>query len=100
MMSLKTTDELFHFAYRKFPLPERYPDLADVPEAFLLDWFKDRYDYQRLHTPDELRSMRSLSPEAVLTWLEEAVELVWTAKRQDWEERRHKKAEQNTPPPP
>jgi hypothetical protein len=87
-MSLEKTDALHRFAYRKSPLHERYPDLADVPEAFLLDWFKDRYDYPRLHTREEIQTMMSLPPEAVLTWLEEAVELTWTAKRQQWEQRR------------
>jgi hypothetical protein len=36
--------DLFSYAYRKQPLHELYPGLADVPEAFLMEWFKDRYD--------------------------------------------------------
>ena len=90
-MGTTARDDVFRYAYRKRPLHHLYPDLADVPEEFILQWFKDRYDYPRLHTSEELRAMMSLPPKAVLQWLEEAGELVWAAKRKEWEEQRLKK---------
>ena len=86
------TAEMLPYAYRKQRLDRLYPNLADVPEEFVLEWYKDRYDYPRLHSPDEIRQMMALSPEAVLQWLEEAVQLVWAVKRNEWEERRREKA--------
>lgn len=90
-MGVKTLQDIYRYAYRKRPLHEVYPDLADVPEEFILEWFKDRYDYPRLHTGEELKTMTALPPEAVLQWLEEAVEFVWAAKHKEWEERRMKR---------
>jgi len=91
MPSEKMTD-FSRYAYRKQRLDRLYPNLADVPEEFILEWYKDRYDYPRLHSPDEIRRMMALSPEAVLQWLEEVVQLVWVVKRNEWEERRREKA--------
>lgn len=91
-MGVRPAEDLSRYAYRKYPLHKLYPDLADVPEAFLMDWFKDRYDYQRLHTSEELRDMMALPRGTVLQWLEDAVELVWAAKRRQWEERRRQRA--------
>ena len=90
-MGFKTLDDIYRYAYRKRPLHEVYPDLSDVPEEFILEWFKDRYDYPRLHTGEELKAMMALPPEAVLQWLEEAGEFVWAAKRKEWEECRMKR---------
>ncbi|MEW6324039.1 MAG: hypothetical protein AB1515_01485 [Nitrospirota bacterium] len=89
-MSAKTLDDMRQYAYRKRPLHEIYPELVDVPEVFLLEWFKDRYDYVRLHTNEELGRMKAIPPEALLQWLEEAGEFVWAAKHQEWEEQRRK----------
>ena len=83
--------EILQYAYRKQPLDQLYQDLADVPEELILEWFKDRYDYIRLHTSDELRDMKSIPPEAILDWLAEATEFVWTIKHKEWEERRRKR---------
>ncbi|MCP9456739.1 MAG: hypothetical protein NNA18_11615 [Nitrospira sp.] len=48
---------------RKQAVHHLYPDLADVPEPFLLEWFKDRYDYPRLHTAEELKTISRSRPE-------------------------------------
>jgi hypothetical protein len=85
-MGSKTADYL-QYAYRKRPLHEIYPDLADVPEEFILEWFKDRYDYPRFHSHEELKDMMGLPPEAVLQWLEEAVAFVWAVKHKEWNDR-------------
>jgi hypothetical protein len=74
--------ELYNYAYIKRPLNEIYPDSSLVPENFLMDWLKDTYDYQRLHSDEELKEYFTLTPEQILTWLEEAVIFVWEAKRQ------------------
>lgn len=55
--------DLLPSLYRKRPVHHLYPDLADVPEPFLLEWFKDRYDYPRLYTTEGLKTMTSLPPE-------------------------------------
>jgi hypothetical protein len=73
--------ELYRYAYIKRPLNEIYPDPSLVPEGFLLEWLKDTYDYQRLHSDEELREFLTLTPEQILTWLEEAATFVWEAKR-------------------
>lgn len=74
--------DLYRYAYIKRPLNEIYPDLSLVPEEFLMDWLKDTYDYQRLHSDEELKEFFTLTPEQILTWLEEAAIFVWEAKRQ------------------
>jgi hypothetical protein len=74
--------ELYRYAYIKRPLNEIYSDRSLVPENFLMDWLKDTYDYQRLHSDEELKEYFTLTPEQILTWLEEAVIFVWEAKRQ------------------
>ncbi len=74
--------ELYRYAYIKRPLNEIYPDLSSVPEEFLMDWLKDTYDYQRLHSDEELKEFFALTPEQILTWLQEATMFVWEAKRQ------------------
>ena len=91
MTSGKTAD-IFQFAYRKQRMDHLYSDLADVPEEFILEWYKDRYDYPRLHSREEVRHMMSLPSEAILHWLDEAVQLVWTMKRKEWADRRRKRA--------
>jgi hypothetical protein len=73
--------ELYRYAYVKRPLNEIYPDPSSVPEGFLMEWLKDTYDYQRLHSDEELRKFLTLTPEQILTWLEEAASFVWEAKK-------------------
>jgi len=73
-------DELYQYAYLKRPLNEIYQDPILVPKEFLLDWFKDEYDYQRPHSDEELRQSMALTPEQILTWLEEAAALLWETK--------------------
>lgn len=74
--------ELYKYAYIKRPLNEIYKDASSVPQEFLMDWYKDSYDYQRLHTPEELKEFLKLTPEQILEWLEEAMILVWETKKQ------------------
>lgn len=76
-----TFDELYQYAYIKRPLTEIYDDPSQVPDEFLLEWYKDAYDYRRTHTDEELERMLELTPEQRLEWLEEAVEFVWETKR-------------------
>ena len=87
-MSTLSLDELRRYAYRKGRVDETYPELASVPEDLILDWFKDRYDYPRMHDIDELRALATLPVAARLEWLEHAAELVWAAKRAEWLRRR------------
>ena len=74
--------ELYTYAYLKRPLTEIYSDLSSVPEEFLMEWFKDKYDYQRLHSDEELLEFLELTPEQIMTWLEEAAIFAWEAKRE------------------
>ena len=74
--------ELYKYAYIKKPLNEIYSDPSLVPEEFLLEWVKDTFDYQRPHSKEELNEFFKLTPEQVLTWLEEAVVFAWEAKRE------------------
>jgi hypothetical protein len=78
--------ELYKYAYIKGPLNEIYPDVSLVPDEFLMDWLKDTHDYQRLHSDEELKEFLKLTPEQILTWLEEAAIFVWEAKRQQYKD--------------
>jgi hypothetical protein len=80
--------ELYTYAYLKRPLNEIYSDPSSVPEEFLMEWFKDSYDYQRLHSDEELKEFLELTPEQIMTWLEQAAIFVWEAKR-EWLKRLH-----------
>ena len=71
--------EFYRYAYIKRPLNEIYPERSAVPEEFYMDWLKDTYDYQRLHSDEELKEFISLTPEQVLNWLEEATVFMWEA---------------------
>jgi len=73
--------ELYSFAYLKEPLNDLYSDPSSVPEEFLMEWFKDAFDYQRLHSDEELLESLKLTPEQILTWLEEAAAFAWEAKK-------------------
>ena len=74
--------ELYTYAYLKRPLNEIYSDPSSVPEEFLMEWFKDKYDYQRLHSDEELLEFLEMTPEQIMTWLEEAAIFAWEAKRE------------------
>jgi len=67
-----TVDELWRYAYVKKPLTEIYSALEEVPESFKIEWIKDKYDYVRTHTDDEIEMMSSYTPEQIMDWLEEA----------------------------
>ena len=73
-------EELYKFAYIKRPLNEIYSDPSEVPQEFIIEWLKDTYDYQRLHSDDELKEFLKFTPEQILKWLEEAMIFVWKAK--------------------
>jgi hypothetical protein len=47
----------------------------------LLEWFKDTFDYQRIHSEEEIKDFISLKPEDILGWLEEAARLTLEAKK-------------------
>ena len=64
------------------PIARRKLIRRAVPE----EWVTDSYDYQRLHSDEELKEFLKLTPEQILTWLEEEVVFVWEAKRQ-WMEK-------------
>jgi hypothetical protein len=72
--------ELYQYAYIKRPLNEIYHDPSDVPQEFIIDWLKDSYDYQRLHSDEELKEFLTLTPAQILQWLEEAMIFIWEAK--------------------
>lgn len=74
-------NELYAYAYIKRPLNEIYHDRSSVPEEFLLEWLKDTYDYQRLHSDEEIKEFLTLTPEQILTWLEEAATFTWEVKK-------------------
>ena len=73
--------DLYRFAYVRRPLSEAFSGRASVPAAYLVDWLKDSYDRQRPHSDEELQRFLSLTPEEILTWLEEAAEFVWEVQR-------------------
>jgi len=72
--------ELYQYAYIKRPLNEIYNDPSDVPQEFIIDWLKDSYDYQRLHSDEELKEFLTLTPDQILQWLEEAMIFIWKIK--------------------
>jgi len=74
-------EELYKYAYIKRPLNEVYPDPSLVPPEFIMEWFKDSFDYKRIHSDEELMQFISLKPEEILKWLEEALIFTWEAKR-------------------
>ena len=77
-MNLK---ELCKYAYIKKPLNEIFQRPSEVPFEFLLEWFKDTFDYQRIHSEEEIKDFISLKPEDILDWLEEAARLTLEAKK-------------------
>lgn len=73
--------ELYKYAYLKKPLNEQFQSPAEVPFEFLLEWFKDTFDYQRIHSEEEIKDFISLKPEDILNWLEGAARLTLEAKK-------------------
>jgi len=73
-------EELYKYAYIKKPLNEIYKDSSSVPQEFIMDWYKDSYDYQRIHSDEELKEFLRLTPEQIFEWLEGAMIFVWEAK--------------------
>ena len=45
-----TIDQLYKYAYIKKPLDEVYPDISLVPDEFIIEWLKDTFDYERIHS--------------------------------------------------
>jgi hypothetical protein len=76
--------ELYKYAYLKKPLNEIFQKPSEVPFEFLMEWFKDTFDYQRIHSEEEIKDFISLKPEDILGWLEEAARLTWDVKRSVW----------------
>ena len=76
--------ELYKYAYLKKPLNEQFQSPAEVPFEFLLEWFKDTFDYQRIHSEEEVKDFINLKPEDILNWLEDAVRLTWDVKKSVW----------------
>ena len=76
--------ELYKYAYLKKPLNEQFQSPAEVPFEFLMEWFKDTFDYQRIHSEEEIKDFISLKPEDILNWLEDAVRLTWDVKKSMW----------------
>jgi len=72
------------YAYVKEPFNEVYKDPSMVPDEFILEWYKDAYDYQRPHLEEELTEVVCLTPEQMLNWLQEAVEFVRKASK-NWD---------------
>jgi len=72
--------ELIKYAWVKKWITEIYSKESDVPDELLLEWLKNKYDYVRIHSDEELMKFMALSPEDILNWLEEAVEFVWEAR--------------------
>ena len=74
-------DEFYKFAYIKRPLNEIYHSPSEVPLEFLLEWYKDTFDYQRIHSDEEIKEFISIKPEDILEWLEGALRLTWESKK-------------------
>ena len=74
-------DELYTYAYVKKPLHEQFGDPSQVPPDFLLEWYKDAFDYVRMHDDEEIEEGLFLNPEDIFIWIEEAARFCWEAKR-------------------
>ncbi len=74
-------EEFYRHAYLKESLNEKFQSPAEVPLEFLLEWFKDTYDYQRIHSEEEIKDSINLKPEDILNWLEDAVRLTREVKK-------------------
>lgn len=74
-------NELFEYAYIKRPLNELFQSPSEVPFEFLMEWYKDTFDYQRLYSDEEIAEFIFFKQEDILEWLEGAVRLTWEAKK-------------------
>ena len=79
-MRLMDREELHRYAYVKRPLHEVFADPSEVPPEFLLEWFKDSFDCERIHSEEEIMDGLSATPAAIVEWLEEGAALIWEAK--------------------
>ena len=77
-MTLKEIDK---YIYIKTPLNKVFFNPEDVPDEFLLEWYKDSYDYIRIHTDKELKEFMKLNAEQIMEWLEEAAAFTWELKK-------------------
>lgn len=77
-----TIDQLYKYAYIKKPLDEVYPDISLVPDEFIIEWLKDTFDYERIHSDEEINNLPELTPEQILNWLEQTIPLVYEVKQQ------------------
>ncbi len=77
-------EELYKYAYLKRPLNESFKNPKEVPYEFLMEWFKETFDYQRIHSAEEIKDFINLKPEDILNWLEEVQRLVWETKKKIW----------------
>jgi len=59
-------------------------------EEYFIEWLKDAYDYERLHSFEEIERFLSLKPEEVLQWLEEVIPFVWELKREEFRRLKNK----------
>jgi len=73
-------NELYAYAYIKEPLHEKFDDPTQVPPDFLMEWFKDAFDYKRIHDAEEIEEFLTLTPEDIFVWIEEAARFCWEAK--------------------
>ena len=73
-------DKLYAYAYVKEPLHEHFEDPSQVPPDFLMEWYKDAFDYVRIHDDDEIEELMSLKPEDIFIWLEGTARFCWEAK--------------------
>ena len=65
----------------KGPLYEYFDGASQVPSDFLMEWFKDAFDYQRIHDAEEIDEFLSLQPEEIFVCLEESARLCWEMKK-------------------
>ncbi|MBW2000246.1 MAG: hypothetical protein JRJ29_20090, partial [Deltaproteobacteria bacterium] len=56
-------EDLYRYCHEKPSLEEVYRDASEVPDEYLMDWIKDKHDFQRFHTEEELISSLELTPE-------------------------------------
>lgn len=74
-------EEIHRYIYIKKPLNEFFSDAKNIPDEFLLEWYKDTFDYMRIHSDEELREFMELTPGQVLKWLDEAARFTWEIKK-------------------
>ena len=76
--------ELYKYAYLKKPLNDQFQSPAEVPFEFLLEWFKDTFDYQRIHSEEEMEDfinaiLEDRDPISGIDLAYEVVEVIYAA---------------------